>query len=333
MNEYKPDYIKIFNKLEQIKNETWLTESQKWWPDNLFHFTDIINAINILKEGKLYSRLSLEQQNTNHFDIASSDVINNTENIWKNYVRLYFRPRTPTLYRNEGFRTQSELQLHSQCPVPIYFVFNSKEILAQETTLFSNGNLAAEAETGNDFSFFDSLPFHKIYHDASLYGYSNGDKRNIIFHRHAEVIIPNELTLQHLKFISCRSNAEFQMFKYMLPEDILKKYSNKIRIASKALLFYANWTFIETVDLNSEELVFHFNPSTTSIGKFKAHVELVDKEINKTYSWEDDNFLANKKLRFNLDNLNNPSNYEISLYLNDHIAYKNTFTESTDSPF
>ena len=92
----KPDAEKILANVEHIKEQTWLTKSQQWWPDYLFHFTDILNAVKILNDGVMFSRLQLEKNKELITDIASKKVIESTDLKWKNHVRLYFRPRTPT---------------------------------------------------------------------------------------------------------------------------------------------------------------------------------------------------------------------------------------------
>ena len=116
----KPDADKILAHIEFIKKQSWLTESQRWWPDHLFHFTDILNAVKILNDGVMFSRLQLEKNKELITDIASKKVIESTDLKWKNYVRLYFRPRTPTQYTNEGFRPKDQRKLESHCPVPIF---------------------------------------------------------------------------------------------------------------------------------------------------------------------------------------------------------------------
>lgn len=209
----KPDADKILSHIEDIKKRSWLTESQRWWPDHVFHFTDILNAVKILNDGVMFSRLQLEKNKELITDIASKAVIESTDLKWKDYVRFYFRPRTPTQFNNEGFRPEDQRRLASHCPVPIFFIFDSKAILTNKTTCFSDGNLAAGAQTGETAQFFLSLPFEKIYHDQGL---TEEEKRNIVFHRHAEVIIPKSLDLSSLKFIWCRSQAEFETLLYLL---------------------------------------------------------------------------------------------------------------------
>jgi len=165
MSNNSNKYQKIKQVIDSIKNEKWL--QNKWWPNYLFHFTDISNAVKILTKEKFLSRSTLEKQG-NFKDIASSEVINNTREKWKEYVRLYFRPKTPTQYRNEGIRPAGKIELGAHCPVPIYFLFDSISILTKEDIYFTNGNLAAKGcNPKNDIKDFENLPFEKIYHNKA----------------------------------------------------------------------------------------------------------------------------------------------------------------------
>jgi hypothetical protein len=54
-------------------------------------------------------------------DNASRNVMANTDPYVRDFVRLYFRPQTPTQYRNEGIRPKNMRELESHCPVPVFF--------------------------------------------------------------------------------------------------------------------------------------------------------------------------------------------------------------------
>jgi hypothetical protein len=59
MSQLKLGYERIFQHIEYLTSQSWLANSQKFWPHHLFHFTDIKNAKNILTEGGLFSRQRL----------------------------------------------------------------------------------------------------------------------------------------------------------------------------------------------------------------------------------------------------------------------------------
>jgi len=185
----KPDAIRIQAHIDQLKEAAWLGTARAWWPDYVFHFTDINNVPKILRAGYLLSRERALQINPDFIDSGSRSVLQKTAEQWKQYVRFYFRPKTPTLYRNEGIRPLKAQTLEAHCPVPIYLLFDSKAVLSLAETKFSNGNLARQ----NTFTYFgaadfERLPFQSIYHDGSIS--NNIDKDNIINCRHAEIIVP-----------------------------------------------------------------------------------------------------------------------------------------------
>lgn len=332
MENQKPDAKVILTHLENIKQQSRLSEYQRWWPDHLFHFTDILNAVKILSDGMLLSRSNLKEKEELITDIASKKVIGYTSSKWKDYVRLYFRPRTPTQYRSEGFRPLNQRELESHCPVPIFFILDAKNILANQKTLFSEGNLAADAQVGGTSNFFLSLPFEKIYHDHSLWGLSEGAKRNITFHKNAEVIVPESLDLSSLKFIWCRSQAEFETLIYLLPSKIHQKWVKKIGVGNKSLLFYAYWSFIVKADLNTSTVSFTFNPSRTP-GPFHAELDIEEVETKIVYSWEEKDFYTEDTLSFDLSSMTQPEHYVVKFRLDGRLAYQNSFLAETELPF
>lgn len=332
----KNDAKDIETNIENIKKQSWLTESQKWWPNYLFHYTDITNAVKILTLGKLLSRFELESNKT-FTDIASPDVISTTKDKWKKYVRLYFRPRTPTQYRNEGFRSKNELELGgAHCPIPIYLIFDSKPILTDIRTCFSDGNLGSPFSVVSENSdFLLNLPFESIYHDKSLYGLNESEKSKIIYHRCAEVIMPTFLELTHLKIICCRSQAEYETLINTLPDMVLKKWIKKISVDSKQLLFFSKWTFINKADITSKSIYFKFNPSI-SPGPFNAILEILEEKTKETYEWKDDAFNTSEiknSIKFDLSKLKYPESYIVTFYLDEHLTYKKKFSDKMELPF
>lgn len=135
---------RIWRFLDRLKKEAWLG-TNSWWPGYLFHFTDIQNAVSILKEGALINRNEAQARGLMITDNASPEIIANTADELKNYVRLYFRPRTPTQASNEGFRPPQQRDYNAHCPVPVYFIFDSKDVLARPDVCFTAGSLATNS--------------------------------------------------------------------------------------------------------------------------------------------------------------------------------------------
>lgn len=76
--------------------------------EGFIHTTSFENFIKIYKNKKLYSRNYLENNHINFEDIANQDVVNKQKRE-HDYVRFYFRPKTPTNYRNEGIKCTKSL--------------------------------------------------------------------------------------------------------------------------------------------------------------------------------------------------------------------------------
>ena len=290
----------------------------------MFHFTDIQNAISIFTDGKLVCRA--EGKLTT--DIASSTVIGQTDQTWKNYVRLYFRPRTPTQYQNEGFRPITNLgSLHAHCPMPIVLLFDAEPILSDERTKFSDGNLAAaNPRVGDDANFLESIPFEKVYHDSWL---NESEKRSIIYHRHAEVIVPTELDLSTLRTIACRTEAELQTLRYLLTSNNRQKLIKHVKLGRN--LFFRRWTFVEAAELEQQNVKLRFNSSSALPGPFTARVEVKDLDTNKTYDWKNDQYQAASDLTLRVPAFVVSTPYEIRFTLDGAIAFAGTYIP--DVPF
>lgn len=141
----KPDAHDIRGFWAGLQQAKWLG-SRQWWPRFLFHFTDVQNAANILQDGCLLSRSTAVSLGHMVTDNASPDIIGQTDPAWAGYVRLYFRPRTPTQYRNEGFRPEGQRELGAHCPVPVFFLFDAESVLCRADSLFTPGSGAAHAQ-------------------------------------------------------------------------------------------------------------------------------------------------------------------------------------------
>ena len=205
----KTDATDFKDVLEELQHR--LDLNRKWWTKYLFHFTDVKNAVNILRSGSLLSRQQIIMSDPDFEDSASPDVIENTDEKWKDHVRFYFRPRTPTLYHNEGFCPKNEQNLNAHCPIPIYLLFNFHAIITLPETEFSATSFARlTTETYRDAQEFRQLPFDDIYHDK---WFSSQDRDKIIGARQAEVVYPQRINLQFLEQICCRSQAEYETLR------------------------------------------------------------------------------------------------------------------------
>lgn len=132
------------------------------------------------------------------------------------HVRLYFRPKTPTFYRNEGLRPKSRYWEGAHCPVPVAFVFDAASVLGRAGTRWSSGNLAAHSTpfVGDDAASLRALPFDRIYDRRAPYETTDASKT--AHHQQAEVIVPGELSLDSLRDLLVRSPADRQTLRTLV---------------------------------------------------------------------------------------------------------------------
>lgn len=323
----KPDSDKITDFLDNLADESWLGSVRSKWVKYVFHYTDVLNAVEILKSEKLLCRAELEKTGKMLVDNASRTIISTTETDVKNYVRLYFRPKTPTQYNNEGIRPTNEKSLESHCPVPIFFLFDAKKILTKTDCQFAEGNLAKLGiqgfrSTAEQLASFD---FKKIYHQGV---FNQTERDDIILHRNAEIVIPKELDLSTLKFIFCRSPAEKETLLYLLPKNVVSKWGSKILVDTKADFYNRNWAFVQTVQLNSKTATFDFSPDVIATEPFNLTVIRRGYE-EKILRLED--FRANKEFMFGFPR--DIWKYEIELRLDNNLAFIGNYDGSDDIPF
>lgn len=325
----KRDADQIALHLAALKGARWLGAARAWWPDYLFRADPIEHAAGILNDGKLLSRATAASAGLIQHDSASPGVIGSTADRWKHYVRLYFRPRSPTQSVSEGFRPKSHYEYGAHCPVPVVFMFDAREVLSRGGTEFSNGNLASrDVATGRDAAFLKSVPFDLVYHDGA---FSQAEKAKIIFHRHAEAMVPGELDLRALRFVGCRTQAEYETLLHLLTPQAKAAWSKKIGLGAKGNLHYRRWNYVEQVTLDSKSIRFGFNPSPTVRGPFHARAELVEQKTNKLHYWERKSLTLAVTLDISLKNVAHPERYEVRLTLDERLAYANRFFE--DVPF
>jgi hypothetical protein len=305
--------------------------SHEWWPKFVFHYTNIKNVGSILPNGILLSRAQLERKNKMPSDNASPGIIGKTRTEVKEYVRCYFRPRTPTQYNNEGLRPTEQRQLGSNCPVPVFFLFDSKRFFAENDCYFSKGNMASPScvvyNTAQDFR---KLPFSKIYHDGPIQPIENSS--NITFHRCAEIIVKDKVSLNSLKYLSCRSPAEKETLLFCLSsyKEVKKRWASKIMVDSKLNVFFRYWTFIESVNLGEKQVVINFSPDSRTPSPFKLYYEMVDQKTNEKYILEKEKFKAVGEFRVAVPK--KVSSYWVKVKLNDELMYANNY-EPTEIPF
>lgn len=246
--------------LEQQKVN--LNDSIKWWPNFLYHFTDVHNAANILYEGIIWSRQNAKDKCVMKHDNASHAVIEATAYDNKCYGRLYFRPLTPTQYHNEGYKPKEIRNniINANCPVPVFLCLSANETLNLKGTLFAEKGISGNKHNiCSGLDEFKKLNFSKIYHD----GWYSPEEADIKEYRHSEVIHENGFPVEPLlRGILCRSEAERETLLFLLCQYSMRLYNtykNKIIYNPKYRCFYNNGIFVKTVSALNNKLRVEFN--------------------------------------------------------------------------
>jgi hypothetical protein len=292
--------------------------SLSWWPRYVYHFTDIHNAVEILKSRHLYCRSEATRRGLMAIDNASQVVIQQTQPEYLDYVRFYFRPRTPTQYRNEGIRPVNQRDLGAHCPIPVFLCFDALTILSLDETKFSNGNLASHRVShSSERSFFLNIPFDQVFHEGRI---PPEKREEIVFHRNAEVLVPQQLALEPgLKFIACRSLAERQTLLHMLPVGLASRWAKYIRLGEVGL-FFREWTFVETVTIVDNKVSFRFNPNTRTPGPFDVRLSYQEESSGVTKTWAETVEKLDRSLKFRFEQTQHRWG-TATLHLDDSLAF------------
>ena len=227
-----------------------------WWPKFAYHYTDIENALLILDRHTIFSRTKAIEKGLMRNDNANTNVINNTGDA-VDYARFYFRPLTPTQYRNEGFK-HPDLSYHQEnnanVPVPIFFLFDLCKMLeSTEGIVFSEmGQAGYGSPRSSSVEEFSKFNFSMIYSDGPMLN-PGLEKR----YRHAEILVPTQYDIDScLKYIVCRSECEKMTLLNLLREyssDGYLKY--KDRIIKCEGMYYKNGFAIEDCVFNGRDIV------------------------------------------------------------------------------
>lgn len=320
----------LHQHVEDLRRAPWIGTTRQWWPRFLFHCTDVLNVVSILRQGEILSRVQAEATGQLQQDIASPEVIEHTDPQWQDYVRLYFRPRTPTQYRNEGFRPLGQQSMGAYCPVPVYLVFDALSVLSRADCRFSDGNLgSAYANVGDSISFLKQIPFEAVYHDSR---FDPQERDHIVHHRNAEVLVPQRMGLENLRYIGCRSRAEYETILYLLPTGASARWVRKTGVRPDLRLFNRIWTFVEQAEVSEEKLIFRFNRNSKTPGPFDVRVSLEEVETGNRYHWGNKEYQCSKELNLSLASMLNPDDYTVRFFLDGQLAYANRY-QTDDLPF
>ena len=253
--------------------------NRKWWPNWLFRSDHVENTAAILNSETLLSRFAAESRGLMLKDSGSPQHISQLTTAHRRYVRLYFRPRTPTQFANEGIRPTQLIQYDAHMPVPVYILFSSS-LLMDKGVKFTRGRLTPRTEIGSSAEFLRSMNFAHIYHDSAVGRLGASNRRSDILNaRHSEVIVRDELSLSHAKHIVCRSAPERETLLNLLHPQTKVNWIKRIHVdEGRRRLFQKRGTFVQSAYLSSEEsrFVFYPNVDPRMRGPFKLRIEWFD---------------------------------------------------------
>ena len=334
MSDSVTSFGEVISELRMAKSLVGLNrDKKKVWTSFCFHFTNLNNAVSILQNGMLVSRKKALESGIMENENASIDVINQTDEEWKQYVRLYFRPRTPTQYNNEGFRSKSNLgALQAHCPFPVFFLFDLERTLQKPNCYFTKNSLAKSGmhellQTPQQFS---ELPFSKIYHEGP---FESHERDEIVACRHAEIVALDELKLDEaLKFIIVRSQSEKNTLLSLLGPTETEMYAAKVRVDNKQIMFFSLWTYVSKSELSSDKVILTFN---NGLGDktFDLKIKMTDLQSGVTKEVVLTNHNCDGIFK---GNIGTPLiEYRIEVYLDDNLAFADFYDghEESDLPF
>lgn len=206
------------NKLEEeLKHEIKSKENfinmlqSNYQFEGFHHYTDFINFLDIMKTGKLLSRNKAFK--CGFIDAAEQSVIDRTSEKVKEYVRFYYKEKTPTIYDNEGIKVDNSLP---HMPIPVLLLF-SENIINYRNIAFTSGcggskysQITNNLQTAINFDWKTVFNRGWIPTDEDILmtlGY-DPNKANVINKRNAEFLLNKEIDIKHIKKIIFRSPAD-----------------------------------------------------------------------------------------------------------------------------
>ena len=290
----KADADEILDFMQQLPSSVGLDRNRRFWSSWLFRSDHVENVAAILNSGHLLSRLEAERRGLIRVDSGSPYYVGQLSGRHRDLVRLYFRPRTPTQYVNEGFRPRDRIDWDAHMPVPVYLLF-PVSLLAEEGVRFTKGRLEDGTPMGGSAEFLKTLDFGAVYHDSGVGGLGTYRRSEILNARHSEVVVERELSLDTLMHIICRSAAERETLLNLLGEDARDRWLRKIHVdAGHRRMFHKRGTFVQRAALSSSALrfLFYSNIEAAMRGPFELRIEW--RAGDRTASAEQDGFMVSK---------------------------------------
>ena len=327
----KADAEEILKHMQQLPSSLGLGRNRRFWSRWVFRSDHVENAADILNCGRLRSRAAAEEGKLIQVDSGSPQYVGQLSARHRNLVRLYFRPRTPTQYANEGIRPREMIEYGAHMPVPVYLVFDVS-LLGEEGVRFTKGRLTEGTPIGGSAAFLKSIAFADVYHDGGVGRLGGSYRRSEILNaRHSEVVVENELGLDKLTHIICRSAAERETLLNLLSDDGRERWLKKIHVdEGHRRMFEKRGTFVQRAELSGEgsQFLFYSNIGSSMRGPFDLTIEWLFG--GRTARARQERFtVSNRPVAYSL---NAPeARYEVRVMLDGNLAYLGDFDERYES--
>ena len=318
----KADADQILEHMRQLPSSLGLGRNRHFWSRWLFRSDHVENAADILNSGRLRSRAAAEDAGL---------ILDQLSRRYRNLVRLYFRPRTPTQYANEGIRPQGMIEYGAHMPVPVYLLFDVS-LLAEEGVQFTKGRLTEGTAMGGSAEFLKSITFADVYHDGGVGRLGGSNRRSEILNaRRSEVVVESELGLDKLKHVISRSAAERETLLNLLCDKARKRWLNKMHVdEGHRRMFEKRGTFVQRAELSSEafRFLFYSNIDSSMRGPFDLTIKW--SIGGRTARARQDGFtVSNRPVVYALSRP--ASRYEVRVMLDGNLAYLGDFDERYES--
>jgi hypothetical protein len=223
----KRDAPSFRRHLARLRAEPWLSGRQ-WWTYFLFYYADVEAVASILMNGHIPPLMSDGRRRDGH-------------------VHLHFRPRTPELWHREGMKP-ADKRGRDDVARPVYLLFDLDSVICAPESRFSAGDPLLTRKTYATANAFEEMPFQHIYHDALPRPEARDE---IINARRAQVLVPGGLTLESLQMIWCRSEAEAETLRALLPADVRRRCAPQITGRADFNLFHRRGAYVERAVLGA----------------------------------------------------------------------------------
>ena len=332
----KSDAEQILGYMDGVGSQLRLDPARRWWPKWLYRSDHVENTARILNSGELLSRAAAEQRGVIAKDCGSARYVRDLLDEQLRYVRLYFRPRTPTQYVNEGIRPENKIsaRYEAHMPIPVYMLF-SVELLGERGINFTCGRLDRDAEIGGTAEFLMQTNFKDLYHNSGVGPLGASRRGDILNARHAEVLALDSLSLSHVKRIVCRSRPERDTLLALLDSRTRARWIRRVIVDEGSLgLFNRLGTYVRDVTLTPEtvRVAFFADAAADWRGPFDVRVECSGGGRMGTCSWSD-YWVTSQPITCNLRHPR--SSYTVKVTLNGDLAYCGKYQRSGrfDRPF